>query len=341
MRTARKPSRTAIRWPSGLTARIPLPAIRWSSSPDAVSKTTVGPNPLAYSREPSGENFTAPYCQPARQARRGGRDRNRSRRDPGASGRSGPPRRLARGRRSRMTRTAVSPRALRTGIRRPSTRRLSRSRPAPRRSPRRSGPAPRDRAFPSAGHRSAASLQGSDVSLNATAPETGSTADVTTVLQNGEYSPSCDRSSRSNRRTSWSLSITDARVPSSASDMLTAATPSSGMRMMLVRRGAREKTRTRLTRVSESSQIWMASTASSSARSKSGSSSASPATRRASATVARSPARFAWNPAMRPAVDRDDRERGCAGRHPGQSAHHAALLAKLVLRGSESCGLIR
>ena len=66
MRTANEPSRTAIRRPSGLTARMPFPAIRWSSSPVAVSNTTVGPNPLAYSREPSGENFTAPNCRPAR-----------------------------------------------------------------------------------------------------------------------------------------------------------------------------------------------------------------------------------------------------------------------------------
>ena len=59
IRTARAPSRTAIRLPSGLMARIPLPAIRWSSSPDAVSRTMVVLDPLTYIRKPSGENFTA------------------------------------------------------------------------------------------------------------------------------------------------------------------------------------------------------------------------------------------------------------------------------------------
>ena len=39
--------------------------------------------------------------------------------------------------------------------------------------------------------------------------------------------------------------------------------------------------------------------------------------------------------------DRDDRESGCAGGYPGQSAHHAPLLAQLSLRGRESCGLMR
>ena len=173
--------------------------------------TMVGPNPLAYSREPSGENFTATELPAGLRIETADIQIQEHRVSP---------RRLARGRRARATGVPSTRRALRTGIRRPSTRRLPPPYPAPRRSSRPSGPRRRHRALLSAGSRSE-TVQGSDVSLNATAPVTGSIADVTTILPNGEYSPSCDRSSRSNRRTSWSPSITDARVPSSASDILT------------------------------------------------------------------------------------------------------------------------
>src|SRR6187551_2939974 len=39
--------------------------------------------------------------------------------------------------------------------------------------------------------------------------------------------------------------------------------------------------------------------------------------------------------------DSEDRESGCAGRYPGQSAHHPALFAQLSLRGGKSCALMR
>ena len=269
----------------------------------------VGPNPLAYSCEPSGENFTAPNSPPDCGSRPL-TSRSRSTGSPAPA-------------RQRATRPGDwSPVDAASAANRDPSRRVLdvcrrpvqalvglHARAAP--------VADIERCY-SAGSRSG-NRQGSDVSLNATAPVTGSTADVTINLTNGEYSRSCDLFSRSNRRTSWSLSITDARVPSSASDMLAAPTPSSWMRMMLVRRGALEKTRARLTRVSELSQSWMASTASSSARSNSGSSSASAAMRRASATVARSPARFAWNPAMRPAVTATIARPAAPADHPGQS----------------------
>ena len=191
----------------------------------------VGPNPLTYIREPSGENFTAPYCPAGLRIET---LTSRSRSQPG----------LPAPARQRATRPGDSVpsarRVLRTRIRRPSTRRLPPPCPGPRRSSRPSGPRRRDRAFLFC-WKSQRNSQGSDISLNTTAPVTGSTADVTIDLANGEYSPSCDLFSRSNKRTSSSLSITDARVPSSASDMLAAPTPSSWMRVMLVSAGcARE-----------------------------------------------------------------------------------------------------
>ncbi len=103
---------------------------------------------------------------------------------------------------------------------------------------------------------------------------------------------------------------------------------------MLVRRGALEKTRARLTRVAESSQSWMASTGEQQGeievRLLEGQRGDAP--RFCDRGALR--ARFAWNPAMRPAVTATIARPAAPAGHPGQAA-------QLSPCGRESRGLMR